>query len=109
MIILILLIIQIKGSLLTPLSKCTKARITAYEGWEEGGNCYYGKQSTKITDGYMFGAVPNEAYFGGTTKCGICYEMVGPSGTLRFRVDGMCNHWSPGGWCNGCLIHFDLS
>ncbi|ELP90448.1 hypothetical protein EIN_017170 [Entamoeba invadens IP1] len=92
---------------LTPLSSCTKGRITYYTSWADGGSCNYGPRTDPIIPGYMFGAAPNAAFFDKSNKCGICYEMVGLSGTLRFRVDNSCPATDVP--CNGSMIHFDLS
>ena len=57
----------------------------------------------------MFGVAPNEYFMDGTKKCGICYEMVGPSGTVRLRVDNMCPVEGNEAMCSGDMIHFDIS
>ncbi|ELP88026.1 hypothetical protein EIN_419750 [Entamoeba invadens IP1] len=94
---------------LTPLSSCTKGRITFYPEWEKGGCCNYGPRTDPVISGYMFGGSPNWAFYDNSNKCGICYEMVGPLGTLRFRVDNSCPADEYNIPCDGSMIHFDLS
>ncbi|ELP92055.1 hypothetical protein EIN_292540 [Entamoeba invadens IP1] len=98
-----------KTATLTPLSSCTKGRITSYVGWEKGGSCSFGPKTEEVVlPGYMFGAAPNWAFYNNATKCGVCYEMVGPVGTLRFRVEDSCPADANNIPCQGDMIHFDL-
>jgi len=85
---------------LTPLSECTQGRVTGYDEYTEGGSCGFGVPR-------MYGAAPNDAFYNLGEQCGICYEMVGPTGVLLFMVDSHCpgNH---GGVCGGDMLHFDL-
>lgn len=94
---------------LTPISSCTKGRITRYTGWENSGSCSLGKHTNAIGPKYMYPSSPNQAFFKSHTQCGICYEMVGPLGVLRTRVENFCPAGSADPLCNGDMIHFDLA
>ncbi|BFU20357.1 hypothetical protein EHI8A_160580 [Entamoeba histolytica HM-1:IMSS-B] len=95
---------------LIPLSECTKARVTHYdiETWNSGTACSFGEQPTQVIPGYMFGGSLNEAFFDHSNKCGICYEVVGPKGTVRFRADNKCAVQGNEKYCSGDMHHFDL-
>ena len=74
-----------------------------------GGSCMYGKESTEIVDGYMFVATLYDYNPQNTSKCGACYEMVGPSGATRFRIHNivMVDKTLPS--CADDLVCFDLA
>ncbi|ELP94109.1 hypothetical protein EIN_184760 [Entamoeba invadens IP1] len=108
MCLIILLLVNVLFSKnLTPLSNCQKARISHFSGWENGGACQFGPVNTTIVAGYMFGASPNEAFFMNTQQCGICYDVVGPSGSMRVLVTNFCPIKDAP--CRGDMIHFDLN
>ena len=109
MMIFTLLLFHTFSYSLTPLSECNKARITQYYGYEEGGYCSFGPQSNVITKNFMFSGAANEEFYANGTKCGICYEMIGPSGIVRFRIDNRCPIKGNEEMCSGDMIHFDLS
>ena len=92
-----------------PLSKCEKVQFGDYDYWMEEGCCMYGEESTKIVDGYMFVATLYDYNPSNTSKCGTCYEMVGPSGVMRFRVHNivMVDKTNPS--CSDDLVCFDLA
>ena len=90
------------------LSMCTKSRITYYEGYESNGACGYGAISSLNLPSGMFTAAPNEAFLDGSNKCGVCYEMTGPKGSITFMVTDRCPASSNQEHCSGDMIHFDL-
>eukprot|EP00833_Pecoramyces_ruminatium_P006069 jgi/Orpsp1_1/1180101/evm.model.c7180000072168.2 len=85
---------------ITPISECTQGRVTGYDEYTEGGSCGFGVPK-------MYGAAPNDLFYNLGEQCGICYEMVGPTGTLFFMVDSHCPGGN-GGVCGGDMLHFDL-
>ena len=89
------------------LSSCTKSRITYYEEYKDGGACGYGDITTLTLPRGTYTAAANEAFYDDSKKCGVCYEMVGPAGTVRFMVTSRCAAVA-GGSCTGDMIHFDM-
>ena len=94
---------------LTPISSCTKGRITQYKGWEKGGSCSLGAHTNAVGQQYMYPVSPNQAFFNSHAQCGICYELVGPYGTIRVRVENYCPAGSADPLCNGDMLHFDIA
>ena len=86
---------------LTPLSECTQGRIAGYDEYEKGGSCDFGVPK-------MYGGAPNEAFYNNGEQCGICYEMVGPTGVLYFMVDSYCPVEGFEEVCGGDMLHFDM-
>ena len=39
---------------LTPLSECTKGRISPYTGWEKGGQCGFGPHKNATGSSYLY-------------------------------------------------------
>ena len=94
---------------LTPLSVCTKGRISSYTGWEKGGSCGFNSHSNATGVIYLYPAAPNEALFNNSAQCGICYEMVGPYGAIRVRVEDSCPKDDELGLCTGDMFHFNVA
>ena len=71
-----------KAERLTPLSECPKTTISHYESWVNGGGCLFGSESEKL----FYSATIYDGFGHPASKCGLCFEIVGTSETLRFRV-----------------------
>ena len=56
----------------------------------------------------MYDGAPNEAFYNNGEQCGICYEMVGPTGVLYFMVDSYCPVEGFEEVCGGDMLHFDI-
>ena len=109
---LILLLISVslaEDITLHPLSKCNKARTTHYEEWRNNGHCQLGPKSDVVVPGYIYKAAVNQLFFANGTKCGVCYEMVGPKGVAQFRIEDLCPADDKNLLCHADMIHFDLS
>jgi len=102
-------ILEIMPEKLTPLSICTKGRISSYTGWEKGGSCGFDSHSNAIGATYLYPVAPNEAFFNNSAQCGICYEMVGPNGAIRVRVEDSCPKDDELGLCSGDMLHFNVA
>ena len=107
--IFIIRIFEIMPEKLTPLSVCTKGRISSYKGWEKGGSCGFNSHSNAIGTTYLYPVAPNEALFNNSAQCGICYEMVGPYGAIRVRVEDSCSKDDELGLCTGDMLHFNVA
>ena len=83
-------ILLIKSKNLTPLSECSKGRIFKSLGWENGGLCGFGSHNNETSSSYIYPVAPNSDLFISSSHCGICYEMVGPYGAIRVRVEDYC-------------------
>lgn len=59
--------------------------------------------------GYTTIAAPNEAFWDNSAKCGTCYEIDGPLGTVKVMVTDVCPVSGNAQWCSGDITHFDLS
>ena len=94
---------------LTALSECTKGRIFKYTGWENGGQCGFGSHKNATSASYIYPAVPNSDLFVSSSHCGICYEMVGPYGAIRVRVEDYCKKDDESGLCSGDMNHFNVA
>ena len=93
---------------LTPLSTCTKGRIDdKYSDWEKGGSCGFEAHRNAIGSTYLYPAAINEAFFNNFAQCGVCYEMVGPNGAIRVRVEDYCSKNNK--LCSGDMHHFNIS
>ena len=93
---------------LTPLSSCTKGRISQYN-WNKEGICGFGTTQNTIGQLYRFPAAPNQDLFRNSAQCGVCYEIVGPNGAIRVRVEDYCRTDSNSGLCKGDMYHFNIS
>ena len=102
-----ILIINLKT--LTPLSECVKGRITPYTGWENGGKCNFIAHNNATGNTYLYPAAPNLELFVSTSHCGACYEMVGPNGAIRVRVEDYCPKDDELGFCSGDMYHFNVA
>ena len=102
-----LLIINLKT--LTPLSPCIKGRISQYTGWENGGKCSFEAHTNATGDIYLYPAAPNSELFSSISHCGACYEMVGPKGVIRVRVEDYCPENDESGLCSGDMNHFKVA
>ena len=95
---------------LTPLSTCTKGRIDdKYSDWEKGGSCGFEAHRNAIGSTYLYPAAINEAFFNNFAQCGVCYEMVGPNGVIRVRVEDYCSKNNNLGLCSGDMHHFNIA
>ena len=95
--------------LLTPLSDCTKGRISKYTGWENGGKCGFEKHTNATGPTYLYPVSPNKDLYVSSSHCGICYEMVGPNGVIRGRVENFCTEDDDSGLCTGDMYHFNVA
>ena len=100
-------ILIIQSQDLTPLSICTRGRIGSYTGWENGGKCGFGTHQNIVDPTYMFPVSPNENFFNSAAQCGVCYEMVGPNGAIRVRVEDYCSKENT--YCSGDIYHFNVA
>ena len=107
--IFIIKIFEIIPEKLTPLSECTKGRISTYTGWEKGGSCGFSSHVNAIGATYLYPAASNEDFFNNSAQCGICYEMVGPYGAIRVRVEDSCSKNDELGLCYGDMFHFKVA
>ena len=101
------LFILSKSENLTPLGLCTKGRVGIYNGWRNGGRCGYGDHQETISSTFMFPAAPNQDFFKSSAQCGVCYEMVGPNGVIRVRVEDYCPKSES--YCSGDITHFKVA
>jgi len=99
----------IKLEKLTPLSVCTKGRISNYSEWESGGSCGFNSHTNAVGLSYLYPIAPNEDLFNNSVQCGVCYEMVGPYGALRVRVEDSCKKDDKSGLCSGDMYHFNVA
>ena len=102
-----ILIINLKT--LNPLSECNKGRITHYTGWESGGKCSFEAHRNATGATYLYPAAPNLELFNSVSHCGTCYEMVGPNGAIRVRVEDSCPENDELGLCSGDMYHFNVA
>ena len=94
--------VLINSENLTPLGKCNEGRAGRYSGWRNGGRCGFGTHLDTINATYMFPAAPNQDF-----QCGVCYEMVGPNGVIRVRVEDYCPKSQS--YCSGEVPHFNVA
>ena len=105
---LLFLFLLIKNTNLTPLSFCTKGRISPYKFEEKEGTCgFYSHKNVQGTQ-YIYKAASNEALFGKTSQCGACYEMVGPNGAIKVRIEDYCSKEKGSNYCSDDMIHFNV-
>ena len=102
-------IIITSENILEPLSDCTKGRISKYSGWENDGQCGFGKHINATGATYIYPVSPNSDLFVSSSHCGVCYEMVGPYGVIRVRVEDYCKKNDESGLCSGDMYHFNLA
>ena len=107
--IILSLLFIINSQNLTPLSECTKGRIFQYTGWENGGKCGFGSHKNANSSSYIYPVSPNIDLFVNSSHCGVCYEMVGPYGAIRVRVEDYCKRDDESGLCSGDMHHFYLA
>ena len=104
--------IYIKSNSLTPLSLCTKGRVSQHINFEKG-TCSFGKllenKTTKESSSYLFPAAINQDLYKNSAQCGVCYEMVGPTGAIRVRVEDNCSKNNERGLCRGDMPHFNVA
>jgi hypothetical protein len=104
--------IDIQSNSPTPLSLCTKGRISQYINFEKG-TCGLGQFTTDKNiiglSSYLFPAAINQDLFKNAAQCGICYELVGPSGAIRVRVEDVCSKDNELGLCQGDMPHFNVA
>ena len=94
---------------LTPLSECKKGRIAPYTGWEKGGQCGFGPHKNATSSSYLYPVSPNFDLFNSYSHCGTCYEIVGPYGAIRVRVEDYCKKNDELGYCEGDMYHFNVA
>ena len=94
---------------LTPFSQCTKGRISPYNNWQNGGRCGFGSHTNAVGATYIYPVAPNQELFGNSAQCGICYEMVGPKGAIKVRVEDYCPKDSESDYCSGDMFHFNIA
>jgi len=100
-IMIIVFIVSVKSEI---DSTCSAGRITYYD--YSAGQCSFGSIGGP-TLSYNKIVAPNDAFFGTDgSKCGVCYEVTGPDGTVVVQVVDRC----PAGdvLCSGDMDHFDL-
>ena len=105
--IILSIFILINSENLTPLGECTKGRAGQLTGWRNGGRCGFGNHIGAINATYMFPAAPNQNFFNSAAQCGVCYEMVGPNGVIRVRVEDYCPNSQS--YCSGDISHFNVA
>ena len=96
-----------------PLSLCTKGRISQLINYDKG-TCGFGQFSTNQNSieglsPYIFPTAINQDLFKNSAQCGICYEMVGPTGAIRVRVEDYCSKDDEKGLCRGDMPHFNVA
>ncbi len=109
LIIIIAQLFLIKPEKLTPLSVCTKGRIASYSEWENGGTCGFNSHTNAIGISYLYPIAPNEDLFNNSAQCGVCYEIVGPYGALKVRVEDSCKKDDDSGLYSGDMFHFNVA
>ena len=67
----------------SPLSLCTKGTFSYIK--DSSINSKTCNLNSDLSD--AFPAAVNSAFFSSSEKCGICYEMVGPFGAVKIRVE----------------------
>ena len=97
----------IKSNNPKPLSFCTKGRIGKLLNFEKG-KCGFGTHNGSMDPLYRFPSSINQDSFQNSAQCGICYEIVGPLGVIRTRVEDSCPKDSDTGLCNGDMYHFNI-
>ena len=107
--IIIYIIAMADQERLTPLSECTKGRISSYTGWEKGGQCGFGPHKNATGSSYLYPISPNFDLFNSYAQCGACYEIVGPFGAIRGRVEDYCSKNDELGLCGGDMYHFNVA
>ena len=63
-VIFLSLFLFIKLDNLTPLSSCTKGRISLYNNWQNGGTCGLGSHKNTVGSSYLYPVAINEDFFG---------------------------------------------
>lgn len=87
-----------------PLSQCTKGRASFIEDSSINiETCNL--DSSEISDVYP--AVINSGLFNTYAQCGVCYEMIGPVGAVKLRVEDSCAKNSDEK-CSGDMSHFKI-
>lgn len=76
-------ILTINISHSSPLSSCSEGTFSYIK--DSSINSNQCGLSTEIRDTYP--AAVNSAFFDSSAKCGICYEMVGPFGAVKIRIE----------------------
>lgn len=107
-VIFLSLFLFIKLDNLIPLSSCTKGRISQYNNWQNGGTCGLGSYKNIVGSSYLYPVAINEDFFGNNAQCGVCYEMVGPIGAIKVRVEDYCPKNNELGYCSGDIFHFNI-
>ena len=95
--------------ILSPLSECHKGRISKYSEWEKGGQCSFEAHTNATGPTYLYPISPNLELFVSSSHCGICYEIVGPNGVIRGRIENYCKENDESGLCSGDMYHFNVA
>ena len=103
------LFLFIKLDNLTPLSFCTKGRISPYNNWKNGGSCGFGSHLNAVGPSYLYPVAPNQDLFRDNDQCGVCYEMVGPYGAIKVKVEDYCSKNNELEHCSGDMFHFNIA
>lgn len=99
-------LISIVKAASNPLSNCTGGRITYYS-YNNNGQCSFGAIGGTLLK-HPFIVAPNDAFYGTDGgKCGVCYELTGPTGSVIVQVADRCPANGNSG-CRGDIDHFDL-
>ena len=107
LILFLIKLVLIKLERLNPLSVCTKGRISIYDSKNEG-ICGFGSHHNSTNVSYLYVVAPNEDFFNNFQQCGVCYEIVGPYGAIRVRVEDSCSKDDDLGLCSGDMYHFNV-
>lgn len=90
-----------------PLSGCSAGRAVPNAQELNGGTCGYGDWNSPTGPGSVFVAAVNEGFFKGGARCGECFELVGPTGSVVVTITDYCPSSSPK--CGGDAVNFVLS
>jgi expansin (peptidoglycan-binding protein) len=104
LLLFILVTLGVQGAT-SPMSNCSLGRITYYT-YTNNGQCSFGAMGGPTLN-YPYIVAPNEAFYGDGSKCGVCYELTGPSGSVVVQVADVCPQ-AGNGACAGDVDHFDL-
>ena len=106
--IFLYLFLLIKPGNSASLSFCNKGRISPYNFGEKEGACGFYSHKNQQDSSYIYIAAANEALFGKTSQCGVCYEIVGPNGAIKVRVEDYCSREKGSSYCSGDMFHFNI-
>lgn len=102
---ILLFVLPLSLAVSYPMTPCDNGRITFYT-YNNNGMCGFGAIGGPTLP-YNYIVAPNEAFYGDGSKCGVCYELTGPNGTVIVQVADMCPVQG-NSLCAGDIDHFDL-